>query len=488
MTNIEEYIREKGGVLSGELAAFIAENREIDIIAARKRVERLQSPVHKLKGVFSDNQSFVYHSSQYQSQKYFESLKEALKKGAKRCYSIVTAIDFHYGIILKSELANYSFSPIEKIRGHVLFATLVEVLIKFDIIREYDELHYCLNPFVSKFSEINHRHFKAKQFEKDFLLNQFADWSKNIGICSYKAGVKDHAVGGFQFSFTAPSYISGFVTYSFNNPKPGFLVSDLMVAHGKSLSITDIDFFLQKISIIRASNKTLRLLPVLILDRTDLESLNKLKKNGVLVASISEIFGESYNELLKSLINTIVNAGTILKSRPEQFIQLMEQMTKLVNGKTNNLRGDLFELAVGYYYGRHCQNLDIGKKIKTDNNTKTREIDVFASFENEIRVVECKGYNYPIDKDYIEKYLGDKVPAVRKWLENTFPNKKQIFEIWSTGGFDEEATIILQNAKSKTSRYSIDFLGKNEIINRAKSLNSSKFSEILKDYYLKEIV
>lgn len=256
---------------------------------------------------------------------------------------------------------------------------------------------------------------------------------------------------------------------------------------GNLTTLKEVDFFIQKIDAIRASNPSLKLFPALILDGIELTALNKLKKTGVLIATVRELFGESYNELLKNLINTITNAGAILKTTPEKYITLMNQLTKLINGKTNNLRGDLFELAVGYYYGKQCQSLDIGKRIRLDDG-KTGEIDILANYENEIRIVECKGYNSQIDREYIEKYLSEKIPIVRKWLEQGYPNKKQIFEIWSTGGFDKEATTCLRNAKRNTKKYAINFFDKKKIIKKAAELNSTKFSEILKNYYLKEIV
>ncbi|NJS16950.1 MAG: hypothetical protein HC787_09135 [Nostocaceae cyanobacterium CSU_2_110] len=137
---------------------------------------------------------------------------------------------------------------------------------------------------------------------------------------------------------------------------------------------------MQKINAIRASNPSTKLFPVLILDGVEVTALNKLKSR-CLIATIREIFGESYNELLKNLINTITNAGVILRKDPESYLALMAQLTKLINGKTNNLRGDLFELAVGYYYGKQCQSLDIGKKVRMDDDIKVREIDVLANYE-----------------------------------------------------------------------------------------------------------
>ncbi|MGA2405638.1 MAG: hypothetical protein ABSF81_02675 [Bacteroidales bacterium] len=486
MTNIDLYIENQGGILSGQLTTYITKAENIKEVTARKRIERLDSPIHKIKGLFVDNQSFIYHSDNYNTPIYFEKLLEAIKTSSKRSYAIIIAINYHHGIILKSELANYSFSPKTKIKGHVLYSTLLEKLIKLKVVIDYDENHFSLNGFVSEHLDPNFRYVKAIQFSKNLLINQFSNWSRNIGLTSFKKGMLNNEVGGFQFAFASPTYINGFVQYRNNNPLPGFVVADILI--GNITEIKDVDFFLQKINAIRASNPTLRLFPVLILDGVEINALSKLKKTGVLIATIKEIFGESYKELLKNLINTITNAGVILKKDPESFVNLMVQLTKLVEGKTNNLRGDLFELAVGYYYGKQCQSLDIGKMIRVENELKTREIDVLATYENEVRVVECKGYNYPINYEFIQLYISEKIPAIRKWVDKIFPNKKQVFEIWSTGGFSEESKELLEKAKTTTKKYMINYLDKKDILDRAKELQTSKFTDILKEYYFKDLL
>lgn len=485
MTNLIKYIQTQGGILSGKLAEQIASSEGISDVAARKRVERIEPPIHKLTGLFSDNQSFLYHSDNYNSSKYFEKLRSAFQSSAKRCYSLIVAINYHHGLILKSELANYSFSPIANIKGHQKFSTLIEKLVKISVLIEYDQDHYTLPGPLSTDYEINFRHFKAVQFSKSLLLNQFREWSRNIGLVSYQAGKFNHDVGGFQFAFAAPSYINGLVQYKESKPMPGFVVVDILI--GNSTSGDEIEFFLQKISAIRASNKTIRLFPVLLVDGVESSAFSKLKKLGVLVASVREIFGENYNDLLKSLINTITNAGAILKRDPEVYINLMDQMTKLVQGKTNNLRGDLFELAVGYYYGKLCQSLDVGKKVLTDDG-KHREIDVLAVFEGEVRIVECKGHNYAVGMDIIDKYISEKIPSIRKWLLQTFPGRALVFEIWSTGGFTPEAEQALKKSKDETRKYNVDYLAKEDILARARKLQTSKFTDILREYYFKELV
>ncbi|MFD2871984.1 hypothetical protein ACFS5N_05860 [Mucilaginibacter ximonensis] len=484
MTTIEAIVEKKKALLSGELAHLLAEANGIEINAARKRVERAKSPVHKIKGLFADNQSFVYHSSAYNSGTYFDELVQSFEKAATRCAVLLEAIDYHHGLIDKNELANYAMSPVHNIIGHMNFYTIVDKLIELNVLSDYDDNLYTLNGYISP-AEPNISHFKAIQLAKKLLLQNLKTWSGHIGLGSFNAGTFDSVVAGFQFAYTAPSYLHGFVKYKDGVPQPGFLVADILI--GNVTSTKSIHFFLQKLAVIRASNKGIRLLPVLIVDGLEPEAFQALRKAGVMIGSVKELFGDNYNELIKDLIATITNAGTILKKDPEKYIHLMTQLTKLVDGKTNNLKGELFELAVGYYYGQHCQFLEIGKKVVPEPWEKKRDIDVMALYQDEVRIVECKGYNYPVDVDYVDRYLGEILPAIFKWQKKTFPEKKCAFELWSTGGFTAKALEKLDEARSKTKKYSVNYLQKPDILAKAAELKTSKFSEILKEYFFKDV-
>ncbi len=485
MTYIEKYIKNKGGILSGDLARYIQKKQVITNEAARKRVQRLNSPIHKIAGLFSDKKVFVYHSDNFQNPDYFTDLVESFKTDGKRCYAIINAIKYHHGLVPIDELPNYSISPVNSIKGHMKFTSVIELLKKHNLIRETNIGEYGLNIFVADQLSLNVRHIKGIQISKRLVIQQFEIWSKNIGLASFKKGKNNNIVGGFQFAFTAPTYIDGLVGYTNKIKKPGFLVTDILIGN-----ITDentVSFFLRKVAAVKASNPSLKLFSVLIVDGISSEGLNQLKSKGVLVASIKELFGRDYSELLKNLINTVTNAGAILKTEPEKYLQMMDKLTKLIDGKTNNLRGDLFELAVGFYFSKYSQSLDIGKRVPVTDSNRTREIDVLARNENEICIVECKGYNYPVDVEYIEIYLSEKIKEIRGWLAIAHSDKRHRFEIWSTGGYTKEALVLLKKTKDKVRKFDFDYLDQNDIKERANKLNSEKFKEILRDYYLKEI-
>src|SRR5690606_1778465 len=116
---------------------------------------------------------------------------------------------------------------------------------------------------------------------------------------------------------------------------------------------------------------------------------------------------------------------------PEAYLDLITKLNKLVDGKTNNLRGDLFELAVGYYHGRMGNNIEIGKAINYDGTL--REVDVFSYMPNKITISECKGYNQMTDIATVDKWLGQTIPLLRNWIleQPFFNNYKLVFEFWS---------------------------------------------------------
>lgn len=100
-----------------------------------------------------------------------------------------------------------------------------------------------------------------------------------------------------------------------------------------------------------------------ITDSHDADIYKTLKEAGVIIGNVDELFGEQYSHTIKGILNLIENAGAILKTNPWQYLSLLENIEKLAIGKTNNLKGDLFEMTVGFYHGQLYQSLEIGKNI-----------------------------------------------------------------------------------------------------------------------------
>ena len=94
-----------------------------------------------------------------------------------------------------------------------------------------------------------------------------------------------------------------------------------------------------------------------------------------------------------------------------------------------------------------------------------------------------------VTENEIEIWLGEKVPVIRKWiLENaTLSDRKISFQYWSTGGYTPEALDLLEKKKNGTKKYTIDYFDLNKMLEMSKEVNSKKFTEILREYYIKEL-
>jgi hypothetical protein len=482
VTYIEKYIKHRFGELSGELIEHICQTEGITNEAARKRVERLKSPLHKVKGIFSDNQSFVYHSQFYNTPSYFEKLEEAIAKSSKQTDIILNALRYNGGAISKLDLPNFSSNPVANIRGHVTLSTLIPRLLNIGIIQEYGDDYFILHPSLLSSVNVNFPRIKALEVSRKILLHQFSEWSRNLGLTSYNTGKFNGAVGGFQFGFTSPSYISGFVTWKDGKPNPGFLVCDVLL--GKSVSIENVEFFTRKTDSIQSANKSTKLMPVVVINNSDNEALDFLKRKGVIVAQVKSLFGEEYTELLEELIEVITNAGAVMAKEPDKFISLMNKITKLVDGKTLNLKGDLFEFAVAYYFSKNSNYIEVGVPFHIEQSGKTWDADVISYNQQEIKIIECKGYSSPLGEEYVSRYLREIIPDIKKKIAEKHPKKRIIFELWCTGGYTEGAIELLEAAKDSTKKYGIDFLDKERVIQTARSLDDNKFKKILEDYFI----
>jgi len=484
VTSIENYIKEEGSCLSGELIEMLTKgDNPISNEAARQRLHRLKEDVYRIKGLFEDRQILFHHKEEYGSEGYFEGLSRALKKAGKQYHVMLQSLDFHYGQLRLDQLPSYSINPTLKLSGHLLFETAIEKLIRLDIV--FIEGDYVsISDNISR-AKLNSARSKAVEVAKNFLLIQFNDWSRKIGLVSYNGSKFHSTFGNYQFNFVNTSYAGSLPGRKKDTTVPGFVIADILI--GNVVNIGQIEFFINKIKTLRYRRNVANFLPFLIVESVDTDSLNKLKAEGIVVGFVNELFGENYKELLNSLINVVTNAGAILKRNPEAYLDLILKLNKLVEGKTNNLRGDLFELAVGYYLGRICNTIDIGKKINHEG--ERREIDVFGVTANRVIISECKGYNHRIKKDEIETWLGEKVPVIRNWIlsQPSISEKQIVVQFWSTGGYEEDALKLLKNRKTKTKKYEIEFFSLNEMIVKSKETQSKKFEEILREYYKKEI-
>lgn len=464
MRRIIQILKERGPMLSGELAVCLQNRHGISNESARKIISRSAAPISKMRNIsFERNQKYIYLQEQYNTEQYFRNLFNAFKSSSKNYYQILLAIQSNGGFISKGVLANYSSAPVENLTRHTRYDLILKRLIELDFISEELDGYYQLLYPQSVKDDL--KNTKAIELAKKTVIQDFCDWLKKINFIAYNSdkGFYHQAnFAKFQWSFTAPSYINDIADRKNNNP--GFWIGDICI--GKSAGIGDVQFFVDKVDIIKTFRNIKRFIPVFIADNFTKEAHKLLKEKGIVCAKIGNLFSDTYADTLRELASIVKNTAAIISNEPEKFVDYINRVS-LLEGKMGNLVGDLFESSVGYYFSRiGCNYFELNKIARYENIQK--EIDVYVIRDGKIKIVECKGIKSPLDHEYVKKWLSDNVPAIYKSLKQQNSEAVIEFEIWSVGGFIDESLDILRKAKAQTKKYSIDFFDASEIMKRAK--------------------
>ena len=320
MTYLEKLIKEKGPILSSELLESLAvKEPSISKEAARKRLSRISKDVYRVKGLFADGQILFHDKEDYGTEDYYSGLSRALKKAGKQYYIILQSLDFHYGQIKLNQLPSYSVNPILDLKGHITFGTALEKLKRLKLIHVDDEF-VSVSGLVTD-NNPNHNRAKGIEVAKNFLLIQFNDWSRKIGLVSYNSSKFHSEFGKYQFNYVSPSYIGSLPKINAKNIIPAFVVADILI--GNTINESQIEFFINKVKVLKFQRNLSKFIPFLIVESVDTKALNTLKAQGVVVGFVNELFGDKYKDLLNSLIALVTNAGAILKKNPDAYLDLI---------------------------------------------------------------------------------------------------------------------------------------------------------------------
>lgn len=478
-----DLLKKHGPMLSGKLAHLFEKEYGVSNEAARQALSRAKSPVNKICTLsFEKNQKFFYLESQFMSHNYMDRLLENIREYSQVNWIYICAFQTQYGYVSKSILPALVSSPVKNVKGHKLHTRVIEDLIKCHIIEEYDETHWRLCDWVPGSGQSLSRSTGIEVVKKQ-IVNDFAGWARNINFVGYDSSKKlfeSAEFANFQWAFTAPSYVQPL--YDMKSQKNGFVVGD--VIYGKTATLEDIQFFINKLSVIESYKRLPRFLPVLLLENATQEALRALKDHKVVVAFIKNLFDQRYVELLAEIVNIFTNASAIIVKDPVQIEKLFLEISKS-EGRYNDIIGDFFEIMVGYYYQCiGCRYLTIGKTIHIPGSGKTNELDLLIEREGKVIIVECKATRSAIDEKYVEKWIRKNIPQIREWLNVRYPDIGCFeFQLWSLGGFSPNALNMLKDARENTKKYRIEFFDKDQILNMIRQHNVQHLADLLRRHF-----
>lgn len=479
MNRIEMVLKQHGPMLSGQLYEYLANQYHMSNVAARKALSRSQEPVLKnRKFPFPNNQVFVYLDSQRRTYNYRKKLYSSLKSKSASVSRIILALENSGGKISKNMLSIYSGLPIAPLDGHIAFQDLIKMLVSEGIILQ-DNDNYKLSYEYSHF-RIDEGVFNSNDVLCQIVSSDFAEWSKKLGLVSYRA-VSSYPVSArlssFNWFLSGPSYVYPL----FVNNKNGFIVADVLLK--ENADKRDVSYFVSKVSIIRNSNSNCIFAPILLVNRVSEDAFYYLKEHNIMIFALKDLFDESYAESLFEIRHVLNNALFIIQNNPEAIDRLLERIRKIENGSINNLRGALFECMVGHlFYKIGVNNLRMNTKVISSNG-KEYEMDVLFHKDNICRVIECKAYKSPVDEKYIDSWLRERIPSYIEWIRKYDPNHKIKFELWSLGGYTAEAKTRLEALNHKYKKCVIDYWDYGQIYDFADELGETVFKKQLKEFF-----
>lgn len=480
MTTIEEILAKEGPLMSAQLTEKLSKVEQIPLNTASQKVSRAKN-IKKIKGFFVSNQSLCFLEEQYKNEQLFDILSKSLFEFGLKYWYCLNAIKNSGGIISTKYLECYTNYPIQPLKRHLPFKIVMQKFVKEGIIVFNGTNEYFFSP---KFCPTDTSSLTYRTIEtiKDDILNHFQNMMKNMGLISFNTGEIFGEYGKFRWGFKGVSYIRGLV----NNKQPGFVLADILF--GRETYKQDVLFFIEKLNHIQSFKNSSKVIPFLIIDNLHPDALVELKKNGIAVGLISELFGEKYAKALSELVSILNNAGANLKTQPDKYLELIEELKVFNETLIFNIRGTLFEYFVGHIHSKKSQSIDLGREIF--ENSGRHEIDVFAIYNDKVVFIECKATNSKIDKPKIDKWIKIKIPAFRTWLlkQETLKNHNIEFEYWATGGFTDDAIQELNDFKEKAQKFKVSYFEPQTIRELTLKMKNKKLKEALDNYFLKSII
>ena len=175
----------------------------------------------------------------------------------------------------------------------------------------------------------------------------------------------------------------------------------------------------------------------------------------------------------------------------DEILDLVSRVAK-IEGKANNIRGQLFEFIVGHIvFHMNPGLLELGKVVCTDDGKKA-EIDVFsgAGFEK-IDFYECKGYSQSskISLTEIETWF-NKISIIYAWCKRNpdHANKSLVFNFWTASDFEADAKVRLEERQKITQKYKICWKNGTEVIEFAKNKRLESIVKVLREHYVKDVI
>ena len=497
MDEICEFLKSNGPQLSTAVAEYLCSYHGISPVAARQRISRTKGSINRLSMLrFPRKARFLYLEEQFASPWYWQNLEAVLRENTTAYGFALSALLARDGLCLERYFPIICGAP-DKQKRHLSASAVLEGLLEAGLVVRVPSGGLSLIS-IRRNEQATHQkipNFRARLTVENLLIDSVSTWLKNLNLVSYysirtRNDEKLPQVGTYNWDLSAPSYLNPMLKRSKKGEfVQGFWVCDVYL--GGKLSVNAANTFLKKCRNSRAVRNLPRSMQMIVSYHYSKEAFLLLKENGVIPATVRNLFGRETEKALKKLVSALEPAYQSSLDA-EQLDKVLDKLNRL-SSDFGSLKGTLFELLVRDVKARNVPGVDF---IEVNHISKLggleAETDVVVYSKGRgVWFIEAKAYNssHPLPDKQVDRWLDHNIPTVAKFSrqQSAWKNENLTFEIWSTAPLSKDSIARIEEAGNKNvRRYSIIVKQADEIRNEFKNTRNKGLLNILEKYFLKK--
>lgn len=341
------------------------------------------------------------------------------------------------------------------------------------------------------------------------LLVDLSKWLERMNLAGWNSSyitdktLEKSGYNGFYFDAISYTYLWGLYRTSqkdeLYNPakeKAGSPILIEAILH-RETKRHDINGFITRVANVNGPiihEKYYKIIPICFVDSIEKEALELARARGIMIITLTEVFGTKVVEALKAVRNI-----DITKMKPDKVRQVLEKLSDAgQDGKFGSLKGTLFNFLLSSVFSDYGFRPVIGKKYSDpENKERECECDIVITDNENIIICEVKGRQKSSQIELGESE-NDK-DSVKRFFERTYNivknnEGKNVMPIFITSGdFTDNALQYLEkrNKGKKTQAFLAEYNFPEKIYYNHNDLleffsNREKYTEhrkILKEFF-----
>ena len=491
MTPVEKTLRDIGPARTGRLVTALTESLQSSPQAVRQRLSRAGHPVQRHPAILPKGEAFLYLTSQYNSELYWDNLLRDLREADSIFACAIDGLASRGGIVPVDEFHVVSGAPIN-LKKQVPSVVVAKRLIELGVLKEQPigDLGPC---YIAKsegiMSRLTLQMFRARRLVEGVALDGLRTWMRINGVGSPdKMAIRgdDHPlmVGQFKWDLTGPCYL---FPLRRQDSLHGFVVADVFWEN--RMDAFHIRYFLRKVQTYQHTSHSGPIFPILMAKGFTNEAMREGRKVGLMLTTPGNLFGKHVAEALDELLQTLQVATKNAAVNEDRLYELLGRLSE-IEGRAGNVRGILFELMTAYVASQEFGGtIKMGVLHTHSENGKSADLDVVCiAPPNAVHVIECKGKGpgVTVSLTEVEGWL-DKLSVMQDYVasQGDLRERKRNYAFWTTGRLEADARAKLEQEKERRTKNPISWREGNDVREIVASLKLKAIGDALNEHFLR---